>query len=215
MDVQAVLDRLKALYPEARAELNFSNPFEVLIATILSAQCTDKRVNIVTETLFARYPDPASLARLTPEELEPLIKTCGLHRTKARNIIATCKALLERFEGKVPHTRAELMSLPGVGQKTAGVVLLAAFGEDQIPVDTHVFRVANRIGLVNEPTPEKTEAALRQLLPKGERAHAHHLFIWHGRRCCNARKPDCPNCPLKNGLCRWAMAGEGESPGKE
>jgi endonuclease-3 len=191
MDVQAVLDRLKALYPEARAELNFSNPFEVLIATILSAQCTDKRVNIVTETLFVRYPDPASLARLTPEELEPLIKTCGLHRTKARNIIATCKALLERFEGKVPHTRAELMSLPGV------------------------FRVANRIGLVNEPTPEKTEAALRQLLPKGERAHAHHLFIWHGRRCCNARKPDCPNCPLKNGLCRWAMAGEGESPGKE
>lgn len=182
MDVQAVLDRLKALYPEARAELNFSNPFEVLIATILSAQCTDKRVNLVTETLFARYPDPASLARLTPEELEPLIKTCGLHRTKARNIIATCKALLERFEGKVPHTRAELMSLPGVGQKTAGVVLLAA---------------------------------LRQLLPKGERAHAHHLFIWHGRRCCSARKPDCPNCPLKNGLCRWAMAGEGESPGKE
>ncbi len=207
MDVRAVLDALNALYPQARAELHFSNPFETLIATILSAQCTDKRVNMVTETLFQRYPDAAALGSLTPEQLEPMIKSCGLYHTKARNIVAACRALVEQYGGQVPSTRQELMKLPGVGQKTAGVVLLAAFGEDQIPVDTHVFRVANRVGLVHEPTAQKTEQALRAVLPKEEWSHAHHLLIWHGRRCCAARKPACERCPLNGGLC---MHGERE-----
>ncbi len=207
MDVRAVLDALNALYPQARAELHFSNPFETLIATILSAQCTDKRVNMVTETLFQRYPDAAALGSLTPEQLEPMIKSCGLYHTKARNIVAACRVLVEQYGGQVPSTRQELMKLPGVGQKTAGVVLLAAFGEDQIPVDTHVFRVANRIGLVHEPTAQKTEQALRAVLPKEEWSHAHHLLIWHGRRCCAARKPACERCPLNGGLC---MHGERE-----
>ncbi len=207
MDVVRVLQELGALYPQARAELNFANPFEVLIATILSAQCTDRRVNMVTERLFRDYPDAKAFAALTPEELEPMIRTCGLYRMKAKNIVAACRALVGEYGGQVPATRAQLMKLAGVGQKTAGVVLLAAFGEDEIPVDTHVFRVANRIGLVEEGTPEKTEAALRRLIPEGEKAHAHHLLIWHGRRCCSARAPACDRCPVAP-LCRY-FAGEG------
>ena len=202
MDMTAVVEKLKVLYPEAKAELNFSNPFETLIATILSAQCTDKRVNMVTEGLFAQYPDAYAFAKLTPEQLEPIIKPCGLYHAKAKNIIAACKALVAEYEGQVPNDRAKLMKLPGVGQKTAGVVLLAAFGDDQIPVDTHVFRVANRIGLVEASTPEKTEKALRLVLPKGTWSHVHHLLIWHGRRMCIARKPMCANCPLKD-LCKY------------
>ncbi len=203
-DVEQVLDALTALYPEASAELNFTNPYETLIATILSAQCTDKRVNMVTEGLFAAYPDAQAMSRLTPEELEPMIRTCGLYHSKAKNIIATCKALVEQYGGRVPSTREQLMKLPGVGQKTAGVVLLAAFGDDQIPVDTHVFRVANRIGLARAETPEKTELALREALPKARWSHAHHLLIWHGRRCCAARAPACERCPLRDSLCAYA-----------
>lgn len=207
-DVSRVFDALSALYPEARAELAFSNPFETLIATILSAQCTDKRVNLVTEQLFARYPDAFALAQLTQEELEPQIKECGLYHAKAKNILATCRALVEEYGGRVPGTREELMKLPGVGQKTAGVVLMAAFGGDEIPVDTHVFRVANRIGLAHADTPEKTEAQLAALIPAGRRAHAHHLIIWHGRRCCAARKPACERCPLRDGLCEYVNSGQ-------
>ena len=207
-DVTRVLDALGALYPEARAELNFSNPFETLIATILSAQCTDKRVNQVTEVLFARYPDAQAFAALTQEELEPEIKECGLYHAKAKNILLTCRALVEQYGGRVPDTREELMRLPGVGQKTAGVVLMAAFGGDEIPVDTHVFRVANRIGLANADTPEKTEVQLTEAIPAGQRGHAHHLLIWHGRRCCAARKPACDRCPLKDGLCEYVKNGQ-------
>lgn len=199
--VQKVLDELMALYPEARAELHFSNPYETLIATILSAQCTDKRVNMVTEKLFALYPDACAMAKLEPEELEEHIKSCGLYHNKAKNIVAASRALVERFDGKVPSDRKNLMSLPGVGQKTAGVVLLAAFGDDQIPVDTHVFRVSNRIGLAHADTPEKVEQQLREALPREIWSHAHHLLIWHGRRCCAARNPACERCPLRNGLC--------------
>lgn len=198
-----VLEKLIELYPEAAAELHFSNPFETLIATILSAQCTDKRVNLVTSKLFPAYPDAFAMSKLTPEELEPWIRECGLYHTKAKNIVAACKTLVEKYDGKVPSTRDALMKLPGVGQKTAGVVLLAAFGDDQIPVDTHVFRVANRIGLCRENTPEKTERALREVLPKESWSHAHHLIIWHGRRCCTARKPACECCPLRDGLCLY------------
>lgn len=203
IDVSCVLDALEGLYPDAHAELNFSDPYETLIATILSAQCTDKRVNMVTEQLFQRYPNAHAMALATPEELEPQIRTCGLYHTKAKNIIAACRALVEQFDGRVPDSRTALMKLPGVGQKTAGVVLLAAFGDDQIPVDTHVFRVANRIGLTYADTPEKTEKQLREVLPKAKWSLAHHLIIWHGRRCCAARKPACDRCPLREELCLY------------
>lgn len=209
-NVDKVLGALMELYPEAAAELHFTNPFETLIATILAAQCTDKRVNVVTSRLFPAYPDAFAMAKLTPEELEPWIRECGLYHSKAKNIVAACKMLVEKYDGKVPSTRQELMALPGVGQKTAGVVLLAAFGDDQIPVDTHVFRVSNRIGLCSENTPEKTEKALRKVLPRENWSHAHHLIIWHGRRCCAARKPACERCPLRDGLCAYAAKGSEE-----
>lgn len=196
-----VMAELAKLYPDARPELNFHNPYETLIATILSAQCTDKRVNACTEKLFPLYPDAHAMAQLTPEELEPHIKECGLFRNKAKNIVAACKALVEQYNGVVPQTREELMALPGVGQKTAGVVMMAAFGDPQIPVDTHVFRLSRRIGLADANTPEKVEKQLRELLDRDIWIFGHHLLIWHGRRCCHAQKPNCAACPLDNGLC--------------
>ena len=199
--VEQILDALEVLYPEARAELHFSNPFETLIATILSAQCTDKRVNQVTEKLFPLYPDARAMAQLTPEELEPMIRECGLYHSKAKNIVAACRALVEQYDGQVPADRKKLMALPGVGQKTAGVVLMAAFGDAQIPVDTHVFRVTRRIGLADADTPERVEMQLRQELPRERWSQAHHLLIWHGRRICHARGPECDRCPLKEHLC--------------
>ena len=168
-----VMDALAELYPEARPELNFSNPFETLIATILSAQCTDKRVNLVS-------------------------------------IVAASRALVEQYAGRVPDTREELMKLPGVGRKTAGVVLMAAFGDAQIPVDTHVFRLSHRIGLADGSTPEKVEMQLRALLPREIWTFGHHLLIWHGRRVCFARNPDCAHCPLAGGLCERNMEKETE-----
>ena len=200
-----VMEALQKLYPEAKPELNFRNPYETLIATILSAQCTDKRVNQVTSRLFPMYPDAFAMAKLEPEELEPMIRECGLYHNKARNIIAASRALVEKYEGQVPSTRAELMALPGVGQKTAGVVLLAAFGGNEIPVDTHVFRVSRRIGLADGNTPEKVEAQLRALLDRDIWSLGHHLIIWHGRRCCHARKPACDRCPLNDELCEKNM----------
>ena len=207
-----VMQALEKLYPEARPELNFSNPFETLVATILSAQCTDKRVNMVTARLFPQYPDAFAMAKLEPEELEPMIRECGLYRNKAKNIVAACRALVEQYDGVVPDTREELMKLPGVGQKTAGVVLLAAFGVDQIPVDTHLFRVSRRIGLADANTPEKVEVQLRGILPREIWSYGHHLLIWHGRRVCAARKPACERCPLADGLCEKHMESEPEQP---
>lgn len=198
---ERIMEALLGLYPEARPELNFSNPYETLIATILSAQCTDKRVNMVTERLFKLYPDAKAMAKLEPAELEPLIRECGLYRNKAKNIISACRAIVEQYDGKVPHTREALMALPGVGQKTAGVVLMAAFGDPQIPVDTHVFRLSRRIGLADGDTPQKVEKQLQQLLPRENWILSHHLLIWHGRRVCHAQKPDCANCPLNDELC--------------
>lgn len=196
-----ILDALAALYPEAAAELHFSNPYETLVAVILSAQCTDRRVNMVTEKLFPAFPDAFAMAKLEPEELEPWIRECGIYRNKAKNIVAACRALVELYDGEVPNDRERLMALPGVGQKTAGVVLMAAFGDPQIPVDTHVFRVSRRIGLADADTPEKVEEQLRKILPRERWTHAHHLLIFHGRRCCAARKPACERCPLNDGLC--------------
>lgn len=196
-----VMVELAKLYPEARPELTFANPYETLIAVMLSAQCTDKRVNMVTAKLFPMYPDAHAMAKLEPEELEPLIRECGLYHSKAKNIIAACRTLVERYDGAVPNTRAELMALPGVGQKTAGVVLMAAFQDDQIPVDTHVFRVSRRIGIADANTPEKVEIQLREALDKSIWTYAHHLLIWHGRRICRAIHPNCDQCPLNEGLC--------------
>jgi endonuclease-3 len=201
--VDRVFEELRVLYPEARPELHFSNAYEVLVATILSAQCTDKRVNMVTARLFPKYPDAFAMAKLEPEELEPDIRECGLYHNKAKNIVAACRAIVEQHGGKVPSTREELMKLPGVGQKTAGVVLLAAFGDDQIPVDTHVFRVSRRIGLADATTAEGVEKQLRDILPREKWSHAHHLLIWHGRRMCHARGPECSRCPLLGELCQY------------
>ena len=206
VNVVSVLHALTILYPEARPELHFSNPYETLVATILSAQCTDVRVNQVTEALFPRYPDARAMAGADIGALEEIIKPCGLYHAKAKNIIAACRALVAQHSGQVPNDREALMALPGVGQKTAGVILMAAFGGDEIPVDTHVFRVSNRIGLAHADTPERVEAQLREVIPKGHRAHAHHLLIWHGRRCCNARSPACNRCPLRDALCEYAKS---------
>lgn len=199
-----IIKRLHTLYPDAGPELCYSNEFELLIAAILSAQCTDKRVNLVTEELFAKYGTPQEFAALETEELEPLIKTCGLYKAKAKSIIGACRIITEEFNGEVPRTHEELMRLPGVGRKVANVVLSNAFGIPAIAVDTHVFRVTNRIGVARAATPEKTELQLMEAIPKDEWSIAHHLFIFHGRRVCFARNPNCEGCRL-NDLCEYSM----------
>ena len=199
MDSQTVMDvlgELEELYPQAGAELNFTNPFETVIATVLAAQCTDKRVNIVTAKLFPKYPDAKAMAQLTPEELEPMIQECGLFHTKARNIVELCRILVAKYDGRVPDTMEELVQLPGVGRKTANVVLANAFGKPAFAVDTHVFRVSNRIGLAHANNVEQTERQLMEAVPRDRWSHTHHLLIWHGRRCCTARKPACERCPV-------------------
>ena len=199
MDSQTVIEvlgELEKLYPQAGAELNFTNPFETVIATVLAAQCTDKRGNIVTAKLFPKYPDAKAMAQLTPEELEPMIQECGLFHTKARNIVELCRILVAKYDGRVPDTMEELVQLPGVGRKTANVVLANAFGKPAFAVDTHVFRVSNRIGLAHANNVEQTERQLMEAVPRDRWSHTHHLLIWHGRRCCTARKPACERCPI-------------------
>lgn len=192
--VLEVLSELEQLYPQASAELDFSNPFETVIATVLAAQCTDKRVNMVTARLFPKYPDAHAMAQLTPQELEPMIQECGLYHTKARNIVELCRILVEKYDGQVPDTMEELTQLPGVGRKTANVVLANAFGKPAFAVDTHVFRVSNRIGLAHADNVVDTEKQLMKAVPIDRWSHTHHLLIWHGRRCCTARKPACERC---------------------
>jgi endonuclease-3 len=194
--------KLNELYPEARCELVFSTPFELLIATILSAQCTDERVNKVTPALFAKYPHPRDYTLVPPHVLEEEIRSCGLFRSKARNIIACCRELMDRFTGEVPNTIEELESLPGVGRKTANVVASNAFGIPAIAVDTHVFRVARRLGLATGSTTLAVEAELCQAFPQEYWSHMHHLLIWHGRRVCDARKPRCGECTVQ-GCCHY------------
>lgn len=194
---QQILAELERLYPNAGPELHFTNPFETLIATMLSAQCTDKQVNKVTEKLFARFQTPAQLAALTPEELEPWIKGCGVYHNKAKNIINCCRILCERYGGEVPADWEALQTLPGVGRKTANVVYANAFGGDCIAVDTHVFRVSNRLGLANAKNVLKTELQLQEAIPKSDWSKAHHWLIYHGRRVCHARNPKCAACTLR------------------
>lgn len=187
---------LEEMYPEAKAELVFSNPYEMLVATMLSAQCTDKQVNRVTPAVFARWPDANAMAEADEEELFPLVKSCGF-KSKAGNIIAACRIIREKHGGKVPDTMEELTALPGVGRKTANVVLYNAFGIPAFAVDTHVFRVSNRIGLCRADTVEETEKQMTRLIPKEKWGNAHHWLIWHGRRLCKAQRPLCEECGLR------------------
>ena len=199
-----ILAKLEEMYPEARAELVFSNPYEMLVATILSAQCTDRQVNRVTPEVFARWPDAASMAEAEVEELFPLVKSCGF-RSKAGNIIAACRMIREKHGGQVPDTMEELTALPGVGRKTANVVLSNAFGIPAFAVDTHVFRVSNRLGLCKADTVEETERQMTRLIPREKWGQAHHWLIWHGRRVCHARNPQCEACGLQD-LCAFRSA---------
>jgi len=188
--------RLTAEYPEARCELDHRNPFELLAATILSAQCTDERVNMVTPQLFAAYPDPASLAEADPAEVERIVHSTGFYRSKAANLIGMATALVERHGGEVPGDMASLVALPGVGRKTANVVRSVALGLPGLPVDTHVGRIVRRLGITTEEDPVKVEHVLNPLVPAAERGLFSLRLILHGRRVCASRRPRCEDCVL-------------------
>jgi endonuclease-3 len=204
--ISEVISRLKREYPDARTELDWKNPLELLVATILSAQTTDVSVNQVTKKLFERYRTAEDYAGVDPAQLEEEIRPTGFYRNKARALQGMARAVLERHGGEVPRTMAELVALPGVGRKTANVVLGNAFGVDEgIVVDTHVRRVSNRLGLTTNQDPEKIEQDLLRMVPGGDRTVFSHLLIFHGRRVCKARKPDCPGCVL-NDICPASTA---------
>lgn len=198
---KSILDLLKDTYPDAKCELNHESNFQLLVATILSAQTTDKKVNQVTESLFKEYPDVDAFLTLTNDILEEKIRQIGLYKTKARNIILMCNQLKQNFNGEVPGTMEELTSLAGAGRKTANVVLSNAFNVPSIAVDTHVFRVSNRLGLAKSENVLEVEKQLQKELPKKEWSLAHHLLIFHGRYCCIARKPKCYQCSVSH-LCK-------------
>jgi endonuclease-3 len=191
-----VLRELARLYPDVRCALDFADPLQLLVSTILSAQCTDARVNRVTPALFARYPDAAAFATAKPKELEALIRPTGFYRNKARNIIRCCREIVERHGGEVPGTMEDLASLPGVGRKTANVVLGNAFGVPGIPVDTHVGRLSRRLGLTTHADPVKVECDLMAVLPRKEWVVFAHRMMRHGRLVCRSRRPRCPECTL-------------------
>ena len=197
MDTTEVLNELSRLYPDAQPALHFKTPYELLVAVILSAQCTDERVNKVTAVLFEKYDTPEKMVTLSQEELERYIFSCGFYRNKAAHILSASHDILEKFAGQVPPTLDELKTLAGVGQKTANVVYAVAFGGDAIAVDTHVFRVSNRLGIAEGNTPAKVEEGLCKAIPKELWSKAHHYLIYHGRRVCHSQKPDCGNCTLK------------------
>jgi endonuclease-3 len=199
---EIIIKKLEQMYPDADTELKFNSEYELLVAVMLSAQCTDKRVNQVTEKLFKEYNTPEKMITLSQNELEQKIFSCGFYKNKAKNILATSKTLIEKYNGKVPSDISELQALDGVGRKTANVVAAVAFGIPAIAVDTHVFRVANRIGLTNAKNELNTELQLQKKVPKEQWLRVHHLIIWHGRRCCDARKPKCDEC-LINEECKF------------
>lgn len=197
-----IFTRLRAANPAPTTELEYASTFQLLVAVILSAQATDKSVNIATRKLFADAPTPQTMLALGEEGLTKYIDRIGLYRTKAKNVITTCSRLIERHGGEVPHDREALEALPGVGRKTANVVLNTAFGEPTIAVDTHIFRVANRIGLARGKSPLAVELKLLKTVPTEFRHDAHHWLILHGRYICKARKPDCGRCPIPD-LCEY------------
>ena len=200
---RAIFERLREGNPKPRTELNYHSPFELLVAVVLSAQATDKSVNKATVGLFRIANTPADFVALGVDGLSPYIKSIGLYNAKAKNIISTCRLLLERHGGEVPKTREELEELPGVGRKTANVILNTAFGEATIAVDTHIFRVANRTGLAPGKTERAVEDRLLKFVPAEFRQDAHHWLILHGRYVCKARNPACPTCTIRD-LCEYS-----------
>jgi endonuclease III len=219
--VAQLVEAFPEIYPGAHCELDFKNPLQLLIATILSAQCTDKRVNLVTPALFARYRKASDYAKAAPAELETAIKSTGFFRSKTKSIRAATSKIVECFGGKVPETMEELHGLPGVGRKTANVVLGNAFHKNEgVVVDTHVIRLSQRLGLTRQTDPEKIEQDLMRLVPRGDWTLWSHWLIWHGRRRCFARKPDCRQCeilrlcPSGKGFIRTGLAREAEPKGK-
>lgn len=204
-DIGEILKRLEAHYLGAKPGLVYNNAFELLIATILSAQTTDRQVNAITGALFEKCPDAKSFLELGQSELEKMIRSCGFYKTKANNILKTCRILVQKYDGQVPKTHDELTALAGVGRKTANVVLSNAFGVPAIAVDTHVFRVSNRLGLANAKDVLRTEKQLMKNIPKDKWSDAHHWLIWHGRKICGSRRPDCESCFLAD-VCDYAKA---------
>ena len=200
--IKEVLDRLEETYTDAECALHHQNVFQLIVAVALSAQTTDKSVNVVTPALFERYPDADALAAADVEEVSEYIKRIGMYKTKAKNIVGMAQKLVSEYGGQVPEDYDALVSLPGVGRKTANVVLSVGFGHQRIAVDTHVFRVANRIGLVHEKDVLKTELSLMERIPEERWSRTHHSLIFHGRQCCDARKPKCDDCPI-NTLCEY------------
>ena len=195
-NIKEILDRLESQYPEAECALDHQNVFQLIVAVALSAQTTDKSVNQVTPALFAAYPDAESLAAAEPADVEEYIKRIGMYRTKAKNIVGMARDLVQLHGGQVPEDYDALVALPGVGRKTANVVLSVGFGHQRIAVDTHVFRVANRIGLVEAKDVLKTELGLMERIPEERWSRTHHSLIFHGRQCCDARKPQCERCVI-------------------
>lgn len=207
----AIVERFKAIMPEAETELRFGSPFQLLVAVILSAQCTDKRVNMITPALFAAYPDAKSMAEATQDEIYEYIRSCSYPNNKARSLVGMARRLVDEFGGEVPQNMDDLLSLPGVGRKTANVVLAVVYGEKVMAVDTHVFRVSERLGLTTgSKTPLTTEKTLMRYLPADDIPKAHHWLILHGRYVCKARKPDCASCELSD-LCRYHSLSLGKS----
>lgn len=197
-NVKTALQRLQQLYPDAKPALHFTSAYELLVAVILSAQCTDERVNIVTKSLFENYNTPEKMVTLSQQQLEKYIFSCGFYRMKAQHILSASQDILEKFGGQVPDTVEKLTTLAGVGKKTANVVYAVAFGGDAIAVDTHVFRVSNRLGLAKGKTPEQVEEGLCKAIPKNDWSKAHHWLIYHGRRVCHSQRPDCAHCALSD-----------------
>lgn len=201
------LKRLSEVYHDDGTMLHFTSPFTLLVAVILSAQCTDKRVNVITGRIFPRLASPEKMGALSQEELENEIRDCGLYKAKAKNLLGMCHMLIENYGGEVPEDFEELVKLPGVGRKTANVVRSVAWGYPAIAVDTHVFRVANRLKLAVGTTPLEVEKGLMKAIPKADWSDAHHWLIWHGRRVCTARKPACETCFLSD-ICPSCMVGK-------
>lgn len=202
-DKKTALAELAKLYPDAKPALHYTTPYELLVAVVLSAQCTDERVNKVTAVLFEKYSTPQAMLTLSQKELEKYIFSCGFYRMKAEHILSATRDIIEKFGGEVPNTIEDLMSLAGVGKKTANVVYSVAFGGAAIAVDTHVFRVSNRLGLAKGKTPEEVEKGLNKAVPKSDWSKAHHWIIYHGRQVCHSQRPDCENCTLRP-LCDFA-----------
>lgn len=207
IDKKTALAELANLYPDAKPALEYTTPYELLVAVVLSAQCTDERVNKVTAVLFQKYNTPQTMITLSQKELEKYIFSCGFYRMKAEHILSASQDILDKFGGEVPNTIEDLMSLAGVGKKTANVVYSVAFGGDAIAVDTHVFRVSNRLGLAKGATPLTVEEGLCKAIPKSDWSKAHHWLIYHGRRVCHSQRPNCDGCTLQE-ICDYARHGK-------